>query len=61
MIEVDRSARPSADECLTVLERIKKSRAYDECVARRMVKGKMHGEGLVSLVLAPWPQRAVHS
>ncbi|XP_065838884.1 ankyrin-3-like isoform X2 [Oscarella lobularis] len=59
MIEVDRSARPSADDCLAVLERIQESRAYKECVARRMVKGKMHGEGQVSLVLGPWPQSSV--
>ncbi|XP_065839304.1 ankyrin-3-like isoform X1 [Oscarella lobularis] len=59
MIEEDRSARPSADVCLAVLERIQESRAYEECVARRMVKGKMHGEGQVSLVLGPWPQSSI--
>ena len=59
MIEVDQNARPSADECLAALERIQESRSYKECVARRMVKGKMHGEDQVSLVLGPWPQSRI--
>ncbi|XP_065839066.1 probable serine/threonine-protein kinase DDB_G0281745 [Oscarella lobularis] len=41
LIEEDPSARPGADECLAVLERIQESRAYSECVAKRMVKDQM--------------------
>ena len=59
LIEKDPSARPGADGCLAVLERIQESRAYNECFAKRMVKGKFHGEGQVSLVLGPWAQRRI--
>ena len=57
LIEEDPSARPGADECLAVLERIQESRAYSECVAKRMVKGAFRGEGKIGLVLGPWAQR----
>ncbi|XP_065838715.1 kinesin-like protein KIF13A isoform X2 [Oscarella lobularis] len=59
LIEEDPSARPGADECLAVLELIQESCAYNECAAKRMVKGKFHGEGQVSLVLGPWAQRRI--
>ncbi|XP_065829963.1 serine/threonine-protein kinase TNNI3K-like isoform X3 [Oscarella lobularis] len=54
MISADPSARPGADECLVRLKRVQKSTEYDECYPKRMVKGKLHGESQVSLVMAPW-------
>ena len=55
MVEVDRSKRPSAAECLARLEVIQESdEEYKSCPAKRMVKGKMHGGEKVELVGEPW-------
>ena len=55
MIDVDRSKRPSATECLARLEGIRNSdEEYERCPAKRMVKGKMHGGEKVELVGEPW-------
>ena len=54
MIDVDRSKRPSAADCLARLEGIQKSdEDYKSCSAKRMVKGKMHGGEKVELVGEP--------
>ena len=57
MISLDPSKRPRAVECLAQLEHIQHSDEYNECWPKRMVKGKFHGEGQVSLVVMPWQQR----
>ena len=54
---VDRSprARPSIEKCLSDLIAIQESdREYRGCPAKRMVKGKLQGEGKVHLVEKPW-------
>ena len=57
MISVDPSARPRAVDCLAQLEHVQHSDEYNECWPKRMVKGKLHGEDQVSLVMTPWQQR----
>ena len=51
MVDLDRSKRPSAAECLARLEVIQKSdENYKSCPAKRMVKGKKHGGEKVELI-----------
>ena len=57
MISVDPKARPTAAACLNRLEQVQHFEEYNQCSPRRMVKGKLHGEGQVALVESPWPQR----
>ena len=57
MICIEPKARPAAAECLVLLERVQESEEYDRCYPKRMVKGRLHGEDQVDLVLLPLPQR----
>ena len=55
MVDLNRSKRPSATECLARLEGIQKfDEEYKRCPAKRMVKGKVHGGDKVELVGEPW-------
>ena len=57
MICVDPNARPTAADCLAQLERVQESEEYDRCYPKRLVKGRLHGEDQVTLVLPMLPQR----
>eukprot|EP00118_Oscarella_pearsei_P019498 m.207793 g.207793 ORF g.207793 m.207793 type:complete len:142 (+) comp39697_c2_seq2:1076-1501(+) len=54
MISENPKARSTSSECLPILERERKSKDYLACRPKRMVKGKLHGEGAVFLVEKPW-------
>ncbi|XP_065845260.1 uncharacterized protein [Oscarella lobularis] len=55
MVDLNYSKRPSARECLFRLETLQiNDDDYKSCPAKRMVKGKMHGEERVDLVSEPW-------
>ncbi|XP_065832896.1 uncharacterized protein [Oscarella lobularis] len=56
MIEKDLSLRPSAEYCLAMLQRVQKSdEEYAACPLKRMVRGKLYGDGHLTLVDRPWP------
>ena len=57
MICVDPSARPTAAECLTQLERVQESDEYIRCYPKRLVKGILYGGDQVTLVFDLLPQR----
>ncbi|XP_065832973.1 probable serine/threonine-protein kinase DDB_G0271682 [Oscarella lobularis] len=44
MINVDPTFRPTAHECLALLEQVRQSDVYNRCPRKRMVRGKFHGE-----------------
>ena len=55
MVSLNHFKRPSGKECLARLEVIQKSdKDYKRCLAKRMVRGKMHGGEKVKLVREPW-------
>ena len=54
MINIAPSQRPSAQDCLSALETVGESADYNACPPKRLVKGKLHGEGEVRLVDEPW-------
>ncbi|XP_065842505.1 ankyrin repeat domain-containing protein 50-like isoform X2 [Oscarella lobularis] len=54
MVELEPSQRPNAPECLGVLRTVRRTREYCQCPPRRMVKGKSHGQNLVTLTGGPW-------